>query len=278
MAKKYLVKRMSPEELRRLQLIQVDMLIELDRICRKYNIKYIIDSGTLLGAARDGKFIPWDDDIDVSMLRSEYERFCKVCKDELKNSKYFLQNSETDSEYRWGYGKLIRLDTAFVRINQEHLKMKQCMYIDIFPVDGAPDNSILQHINELICVCLRKISWSEVGKLHANKALYRSFMYMLSILPKKLPNYGFNLLAKICKEQDHLKVKKLAYVDRCQGYDKKWYTDVKEIAFEGHMFYAPADTEGWLRACYGEDYMTPPPVEQRDISSPASSYKFPESV
>lgn len=65
------------------------MLVELDRICRKYDIKYIISGGTLLGAVRANSFIPWDDDIDVRMERNEYERFCMVCENELDKENFF---------------------------------------------------------------------------------------------------------------------------------------------------------------------------------------------
>ena len=65
----------NPEELRNIQLVQVDILREMDRVCQKLNIPYFLTGGTAIGAVRHGGFIPWDDDIDVVLLRDDYERF-----------------------------------------------------------------------------------------------------------------------------------------------------------------------------------------------------------
>ena len=83
----------SSEELKKLQIIGLEMLIEVDRICRKHGINYQLDGGVLLGAARDGRFIPWDDDVDIRMLRKDYNRFCKVCETELDKERFFFSKT-----------------------------------------------------------------------------------------------------------------------------------------------------------------------------------------
>lgn len=99
--------------LRKLQMTELEMLKEVDRICRKYDIKYSLDGGTLLGAIRHNGFIPWDDDADVVMLRPEYIRFYKACKKELDKDKFFLQDFRTDLDYRWGYSKCAEMEQSF---------------------------------------------------------------------------------------------------------------------------------------------------------------------
>ena len=125
------------EEFRRMQLLELELLIELDRVCRAHDIKYCIICGTLLGAVRHKGFIPWDDDADIGMLREEYEKFKQVA-NELDQEICFFQDHSTDPEYRWGYGKLRKTGTRFIRAGQEHLKCQTGVFIDIFPMDDIP--------------------------------------------------------------------------------------------------------------------------------------------
>ena len=106
---------LDEETLKKVQKIELELLLEFDRICRKNNIKYSITGGTLLGAVRHGGFIPWDDDADVSMLRVEYEKFVKVCDTELDKSRFYFQDIDRTNGYRWGYAKLRRKDSVFQR-------------------------------------------------------------------------------------------------------------------------------------------------------------------
>ena len=89
------------EDLRKIQMIQLEMLVEVDRICKKCGIEYNIIAGTLLGAVRHGGYIPWDDDADVALLRPEYEKFRKACKTELDISRFVFQDHRNTKGYRW---------------------------------------------------------------------------------------------------------------------------------------------------------------------------------
>ena len=109
----------TKDVLEKLQKVELEMLIEVNRICRKNNINYSIMYGTLLGAVRNGGFIPWDDDCDVVFKRDEYEKFFEACKKDLDTSRFFLQEHRTDPYYLFGYSKLRRENTVFER-TEEH--------------------------------------------------------------------------------------------------------------------------------------------------------------
>lgn len=180
------VRQLTDEELRKMQLLQVDMIAELDRVCRKHDIKYVLYGGTMLGAVRHKGYIPWDDDADLAMLREDYEKFKKVAH-ELNPDICFFQDSDTDKYYRWGYAKLRRTGTEFIRSGQEHLKCKTGVFIDIFPLDDIPKFLPFQMLQDFYCYCLRKIAWSEVGKVQKKgfkkvwfKLLSKKFLCLLS--------------------------------------------------------------------------------------------------
>ena len=143
-----------------MQLLQLDMLCELDKLCRRHGIIYAISFGTLLGAIRHKGYIPWDDDADVVMIRSEYERF-RIVANELPKTICWFQDHYTDHDYRWEYGKLRRTGTRFVRLGQEHVKGETGVFIDIFPLDDIPDFLPFQIVQDAWLFFLRKILYSE---------------------------------------------------------------------------------------------------------------------
>ena len=142
--------------IQKIQAVCLELIKEIDRICRKNKIQYTLDGGTLLGAVRHGGFIPWDDDADIAFKRTEYEKFFEACKKDLNTNKFFLQEHRTDSEYPWGYSKLRMNGTKLVQIGQEHLKFNDGIFIDLFIYDNVPDSYISRRVHYFTCFCIRK--------------------------------------------------------------------------------------------------------------------------
>ncbi len=138
---------LSKENLKRLQKVEFELLSEVDRICRKNNIQYTLYAGTLLGAVRHKGFIPWDDDADIAFLPEEYDKFFEACKRDLDKKKFFLQDYRTDEHYRWGYAKMRRNDSAFIREGQEHMKYHNGICIDLFILYNHSNKHQLDHFS-----------------------------------------------------------------------------------------------------------------------------------
>jgi len=275
---------LTTEELRKMQLLELDLLKEFDRVCRKHSIKYVISSGTMLGAVRHKGFIPWDDDADISMLREEYEKF-RVVAHELNPKICYFQDHNTDPEYRWGYAKLRRTGTQYVRIGQEHLKCRTGIFVDIFPLDDVPDSHVGRILQRERCFVTRKLMYSEVGRLSESETFFMKRLYFL--LSKVPIDYAFYRLEKYGKKSRNAtsnvvrtlmfdalgkKAKKLSG-DLRFGRPKRWFIDVAEYEFEGHKFFGPKDYDEYLRFKYG-DYMKLPPEDKRQQNSPVSFIDF----
>ena len=132
--------RFNPEGslLRRQQMRMLEILLEVDKICKRHDIPYWLSSGTLIGAMRHDGFIPWDDDLDIEMMRSDYLRLMKILPEELPDW-LALQNSDTDPNYFYFYAKVRDRRSRMLEQNgYDRLWQEQGIYIDIFPMEKHP--------------------------------------------------------------------------------------------------------------------------------------------
>ena len=254
----------TKEILRRLQLTELDMLRELDRICRKHQIDYILDGGTLLGAVRHGGFIPWDDDVDVRMLRENYEKFCRICRTELSED-YFLQTWRTDPGYRWEYARILKKGTVYKRKGQYKMTAQNGIFIDIFPDDDLPENPASKRICTCVSWLCRKLLYSEVGAL--NRKCFSSWLgfNLLNLFPKEWGHQGMKYLRQRYRDNGTPRVRCFGWgsAEEAGGFLRKWHIETKDIEFEGLSVRAPQDISGFLTYYFGEDYMTLPSEEKQ---------------
>ena len=276
------IKHLSPEEFRKMQLLQLDMVSELDRVCRKYDINYTISCGTLLGAVRHKGYIPWDDDADITMLREDYEKF-KQHIDELNPEICFFQDHDTDPEYLWQYGKLRRTGTKFVRVGQEHIKCKTGVAIDIFPLDDVPRSVAGQVLQDFDCFILRKILYARVG-VKNSKGFSKLVYWLLCRIPVSYVYKRVDWYAKKSSNSSINRVRLLLFtsfgklyvknpIRKRYGMPKRWFLKRAESEFEGRKFYGIKSYDEFLTWMY-RDYMTLPPEEKRVQHAPVSDYEF----
>ena len=174
---------MDDKTLRKLQLTELDILIEIDKICKENNIQYFLIGGTLLGAVRHKGFIPWDDDIDVGMIRSDYEKFIDLCLNKnVLGEKYFLHCNESDENYFIPFVKVKKNNTTFAEENidalakgivnlDKHIENMQNFGINVvvtlnaFATDTeAEHNFIKEHVEAMGCEFALADVWAKGGE------------------------------------------------------------------------------------------------------------------
>lgn len=245
--------------LKQLHSILFEILCEFDRICRKHHIQYFLDSGTALGAVRHGGFIPWDDDIDVGMLRSEYEKFMSVAEKEL-NSNFFLLSSNSDTAYLKYHSKLVKKNTVFPEKGTEGLKYRG-IYIDIFPFDKVPDNKISRRIITRKILNLRRIIRLKQASNNSGKLL----LYFLKFIPLHLLERYQEKLWKCYNESSSQFVTCYFYkmlVGRDLYFPISIMNPSVEIKFENHSFLIMNGYDEYLKTMYN-NYMQLPPKDKR---------------
>lgn len=253
-------------DLRKLQLVELEMLKDVTAFCDENNIKYWLDSGTLLGAVRHGGFIPWDDDIDISMDYHNYKKFLKLAPKGLP-SKYFVQNFRTDPKVaiRWSRVRINGTTSMEADMTDYHIHYGICM--DVFLRSGISSNPFRQLIADK---CLGIMSQLLVKYYAEVKGISvpRKFQLLYLIIPEKIRILLIRVLERIAILDE----------SKCeQCFNTWWPSSViakryptnlyfvdnrKKILFEDSLFWAPKDSDKYLEIAYG-NWEVPPPIDDR---------------
>lgn len=212
------------------------------------------------------------------MLRSEYKKFQRACKRDLDTERFYFQDMENTPGYRWGYGKVRRKDTIFLREGQEQMPYEQGIFLDVFPRDGVLDGVIARKVHTALCFLVRKIMWSAVGRKTAGNRMIRWMYQWLYLLTKKKLPQICQWLQRISNADKTEYVRTLTFPlpNRLKGYRREWYQKYTKIRFEGYDFQVQASYEQWLSEEFG-NYMELPPAEKRK-THPVTQIRFPEGA
>lgn len=263
------------KELRDVQLSELYILKEIKRICDKHDIKYFLTGGTMLGAIRHKGFIPWDDDIDIAMVKEEYDNFLEVAPNEL-GQEFFLDNENTDADYGLVFSKVRLLGTKFVELKGNWNATHNEIFVDVFPYYYVSEDTEerrkigrkLTFLTQLLLVKSGYRVWigeSMVKKMKFFPIRIISHLYSKTGLRTKingLTNIYSSRTSYTCPHNGS----KLGYLYWI--IPRHIFDEYITVQFEDEQFSIPKDYATCLKTFYGENYMSLPPEDKRITHRP----------
>ena len=255
-------------KLERVKKLEMDIMAEIDRICKENNITYFLVGGTLLGAVRHKGFIPWDDDIDIGMLRDDYDKFRKVCPESLKSHlSYQSHIEETTSHYI--FDKIRLRDTYFnTRFSNRFDNIQNGIFIDILVFDKTVNNKKLQKAHIKLIKIFRRllnIRWVDVARRGIHYNATKIFLPLMRLVPYKLYHRCLDLSLTLFHKD-----KKARYLIDGVGlnldkgaFPAEWFGDFIDMQYENMTFKVPVGYDNYLRMWYGDRYMELLPLSAR---------------
>lgn len=270
--------RYSQEMLRKLQLVELDILKDIDAVCRENGITYFLDSGTALGAVRHGGFIPWDDDIDIGMPRNDYERFLEVAPEAL-GSKYIVSTPRTNSHQAALFAKVMLKGTSFTTDETEDAGFGQGIFVDVFPYYSLCADQGAEKKQRRLCFFWQSLSYlyhsrfitvPHGGALGASERVVCAVAHSVVklLFSSQMICEAFERAACMGEREPAGRL----MINASYALGKPRPCDVlipaQPITFEGCELFGPAKPEQYLEVLYGSTWRELPPVERRRNHAP----------
>lgn len=270
-----MIKQYDEETLAKLKKAELHILKDFIAVCEKHNLQYFVCFGTALGAVRHKGFIPWDDDIDVGMLRDDYEKFVRIAKKEMSDH-YYITTPKTMKNYASGVIKVQRLGTKFIPEFSKTMKCSLCLHIDIFVYDNKDEDENIvkknikkaRNLSKMLFLCGSPYPEIPIKGIVGNAAKIACFVlhYVFRVL-RLSPARLYSKMEKISKSSNYKDTESVI----CYSSVYPLKSDMKKedlfplvkMDFEDIKVCLPAAYDKYLAKCYGNDYMQIPPMEKR---------------
>ena len=249
-------------EIRPLQLRMLDILVAIDIVFKEHNLRYYLVDGTLIGAVREKGFIPWDDDIDIAMPRDDYEALITHSREWLPEPYEFVC-FENDPKYPLHFGKI--QDASTTLIERPHLYYLGGIYVDIFPIDGAPEGKLRQRLYQFKYKMLTKALYFHFRDPYRHG--HGPSCWLPLLIRKMFTLDGLQRSIKRHMMLYDFNTSRLSAVNHNDGLGsmadrEEVLGEPTPVLFEGKTVMGMKDNHAYLSQLFG-DYMTPPPAGNR---------------
>lgn len=252
---------------RDVQLASLNVLEVFHDFCSDRGLQYSLCGGCCIGSLRDGKFIPWDDDVDVHMPRPDYEKLARIWNSSEISSRYRLCRTDENNFYDTMLTAIVDTETTFIKKGQENLDIPHGVRLEIIPLDGAPNNALARKL-QLFWSLIFYLYNRGFAPVHRGKLAAKLGDFMLRVVrskknrakiwkfaEKQMSKYPFH-------ESDFVTELTVTWRYMKNLYPRDIFKETRPGDFEGIKFNLPIEAEKYLRIAFG-DYMELPPEEKR---------------
>lgn len=255
---------------------------DIDKICWENGLKYYLHAGTLLGAFNHGGFIPWDDDVDISLMREDYEKLCRIIQRDYAD-RYFLHNYHTDPNYPNNRSVLRILGTRVTHYHEDGVNLYPEVAVDLVPLDAAPDSRILRKLQGGAIWVIDAAVQIKQGSIIPHHPVMKCIGLLSKLDRQKLGRIidwlSMMYNGKMTKDVGLLTyTSRNPYMDR-SGYDNEiwpraWYETPQMVSFEDTELMTISDPEAYFLWQYGPKWHEPYPEEKRVTKHDVKSYEI----
>ena len=260
------------ETMKKIWAVELGLLEQFQAVCRKHGLKYYAIGGTLLGAVRHKGFIPWDDDIDVGMLREDYDRFLQLCETELSYP-YRLVTPMNDACYR-AHAQIRNCVTTGYPAVDESLSCNKGIFIDIFPLDGVADSKAAFAFQMMQMKVLNRIlmNYYYFDTVHSNPSLIKKVFHgavcgMMKCFGVKRVYAQYDKIAARYSKKKTGRIGEISILfdDSRYHWRREVFEGMAELPFEFLQITAPAGWEEFLTNTFGDYRKIPENKKERAL-------------